>query len=284
MVTVMCLVSSCNIINPDEDAPVYMKVDQFTFDPTPTLTEMGPSTSTKIKDIWVFVGNEPQGVYELPAYIPILAKGSQPVILLPGIFLNGISTTRSPYPFYDPYDIDIDFVPGSEITVTPNFSYYTSTVCKWCEDFEGSGFSLSNTGSYDTSMYQTPYNGDNTVFEGVGSGVIYIDSNKDQFEVSSTTDHELPKAGSPVYLELDYKIDERMVIGMYVNQPGSVEKFPVITLNPTTTWNKIYIELGLQVSTYPNATGYKIFFAGIKDPSISGTAKFYLDNIKLVHN
>lgn len=282
--------TSCDLINPDEQQPVYMRVDSFTFDPAPTIAEMGPSPSTKIKDVWVFVDGEVQGVYELPAYFPVLAEGTKPVLLAPGIFLNGISTTRSPYPFYRSYNDTLNFIPGGEITVNPSFEYFSSTICKWCEDFEGSGFSLSKGGSSDTSMYQTPYAGDNTVFEGTGSGVVYLDNTKNNFEMISSTEYQLPKTGNPVYLELDYKIEDRMTVGMYVNQPGSVEQFPVITLFPTDVingerqWNKIYIELGFQVSSYPDATGYKIFFAGIKDPSISGTAAFYLDNIKLVHN
>jgi hypothetical protein len=292
-------VGSCDLINPDEQAPVYIQVDSFAFDPSPTLSEMGPSTSTKITDVWVFVDNEVLGVYELPAFFPVLAEGDKPFVLIPGIFLNGIGSTRSPYPFYEPIFDTINFIPGTVVRVpvydssNPNntacdttlcFNYNSNAECKWCEDFEGSGFSLSKTSASDTSMYQTPYMGDNTVFEGLGSGVIYVDNDKDFFEISSTTDYELPKSGNPVYLELDYKIDEQMVVGMFVTQPGSVEQFPVITLNPTNVWKKIYIELGRHVRTYPNATGFKIFFGGFKDPQKAGTSKFYIDNIKLVHN
>jgi len=283
-VILIAFMGSCELINPDENEPVYMSVDSFAFDVTPTLPEMGPSTSTKIKDVWVFVDNEIQGIYELPAYFPILNSGSKSVALLPGILLNGISTTRSPYPFYQPYFDTLEFIPGTEIHVDPTYNYFSSAICKWCEDFEGAGFSLTKTNTSDTSMYQTPYMGDNTVFEGVGASVIYLDSNKDFFEIASTTEYELPKSGNPVYLELDYKIDEEMIVGMFVTQPGSVDQFPVITLNPTTKWNKIYIELGFIITDYPNASGFKIFFAGFKNPNIAGTASFYIDNIKLVHN
>ena len=31
----LLVVSSCNIINPDEDQPAYVKIEPFTFDPLP---------------------------------------------------------------------------------------------------------------------------------------------------------------------------------------------------------------------------------------------------------
>src|SRR5689334_9342546 len=97
---IVITVSSCNLINPDEQAPGYIAIDTFTFDPNPTIGETGPSVSTKIKDVWVYIDNKFQGAYELPAKFPVLETGSRKIIVSPGIFLNGIAGTRSPYPFY----------------------------------------------------------------------------------------------------------------------------------------------------------------------------------------
>jgi hypothetical protein len=42
-----------------------------------------------------------------------------------------------------------------------------------------------------------------------------------------------------------------MQAGLYVTLPdGSNPQVPLITLNPTDTWNKIYIQLGYTVSAY----------------------------------
>jgi hypothetical protein len=116
--------TSCELINPDEDAPSYIAVNEFTFDPSPTLSEFGPSTSTKIKDVWVYIDNEFQGTYELPARFPVLKTGAQQIILSPGIFLNGIAATRSPYPFYRPLVQEIDLIANQTLTFNPVTSYF----------------------------------------------------------------------------------------------------------------------------------------------------------------
>ena len=75
--------AGCNIINPEETAPSYIEVTGFQFNPTPTSVEMGSSSSTKIKDVWVYVDNQFQGVYELPARFPVLKTGLSACYLPP---------------------------------------------------------------------------------------------------------------------------------------------------------------------------------------------------------
>jgi len=273
---------ACNLINPDEPAPAYISVEKFSFDPSPTITEMGPSGSTKIRDVWVYIDNEFQGAYELPAHFPVLRTGYKKIVLSPGIFLNGIASTRSPYPFYTSFVQETDLPANSTISFNPVISYFENTTCAYCEDFEGSGFSLTETGTSDTIMYQVPA-GDPNVFEGNGSGVIYLDTARAKFEIASTSSYSLPGAGSPVYLEFDYNINQVMQMGLFVDLPGEVKQVPIINLNPTSGWNKIYIQLGYTVSAYSSsASGFKIYFGAIKDPSVSNPV-FLFDNIKVVH-
>ena len=61
-----------------------------------------------ITDAWVYLNDNLQGVYELPANFPVLAKGNQTLRVKAGIKLNGISSTRSPYPFYESFIDTID--------------------------------------------------------------------------------------------------------------------------------------------------------------------------------
>ena len=278
----MMSLTSCDLINPSEDAPGYVVVEKFDFNPTPSAAEFGSSSSTKIKDVWVFIDNEFLGSYELPARFPSLKTGSHRVILSPGIMLNGISTTRSPYPFYEASIHEVVIPELGEVTISPSTSYFESADCAFCESFEGSGFSLSSTSNSDTTMSQLPV-GDPNIFEGNSSGVVYLDTSNTQFEITSTSEYNLPNSNSAVFLELDYKINQSMQVGLFVMKPNvASEQIPVITLNPTTTWNKIYIQLGYVVSSYNSSTTFKIYFGALKDPSVSNPA-FYLDNIKVVH-
>ncbi len=284
LITAFCsaaILTSCNFINPDEDAPAYIEIEKFTFDPTPTLAEMGPSSSVKIKDAWVYIDNELIGAFELPARFPVLKNGSAKVLVSPGIFLNGIASTRSPYPFYNASIQTIDLPANGTVKLNPVTSYFDAAECNYCESFDGAGFSMTATAQSDTVMYQLPA-GDPNIFEGNSSGVIYLDTANTIFEVTSTSDYDLPGAGAAVYLEFDYKINQSMQAGLYVTLPdGSNPQVPLITLNPTDTWNKIYIQLGYTVSAYAAATGFKVYFGALKSEDVANPV-FYLDNIKVV--
>ncbi len=281
LIWLLVLLQGCDIINPDEEVPAYIAVDSFTFNPTPTINETGPSTSVKIKDVWVYVDNEFQGAYELPVRFPVLNTGNHRVILSPGILLNGIASTRSPYPFYKGHIQDVNLPENGELKMDPVTSYFDSVKCRFCEDFESVGFGLTATDNSDTIMYQLPP-GDAGIREGIGSGAVYLDHEFTRFEVTSTTSYHLPGSGAAVYLELDYKINQQMVAGLILNVPGAPQQHvSIITLNPTETWNKIYVQLGYTVSAYPNADTWQVFFGAIKSNSVS-KAEFYFDNIKVV--
>jgi hypothetical protein len=274
--------AGCNLIDPDENAPSYLEIPGFTFDPVPTSVEMGSSPSTKIKDVWVYVDNEFQGAYQLPARLPVLKTGPNKILLTPGIELNGIASTRSPYPFYKGYTIDTILPENGTIKLNPSTRYFDLTQCAFCESFDGSGFSLAPTGQSDTIMYQLSP-GDTNIFEGAGSGVVYLDTSNTQFEFASTTFYELPGSGAAVFLELNYKCSQEMQVGLYVDLPSSgLEQIPIYNLNPSPTWNKIYIQLGYVVSTYSYSDKFKIYFKGVKNPGIQKQS-FYFDNIKVVH-
>jgi len=272
---------SCDFINPDESAPGYIQIDSFVFDPTPTLPEFGPSASTNIKDVWVYVNNEFQGVYELPAKFPVLNTGSTNLILSPGIMLNGIAATRSPYPFYRSSIQTVNIPELGTVKIDPVTSYWDSVQCSFCEDFEGSGFSLTSTASSDTVMYQTLFSDPNNS-EGL-CGVVKLNQANTKFEITSTTSYDLPGSGAPVYLEFDYKINQTMTAGIFINTPGSnPEQIAIINLNATNVWKKIYVQLGYTVSAFPDASGYQVFFGAVKSPAVTESV-FYLDNIKVVH-
>lgn len=272
---------SCDLINPDETAPGYIQVDSISFDPVPTAGTTGSSKSKNIKDVWVYIDNEFQGVYELPAKFPVLKTGTSNITLSPGILINGIAATRTPYPFYDGFRQNVTIPELGTVTINPVASYFDSVKCSYKEEFEGSGFSLTATSLSDTVMYQTMA-GDVNNFEGQ-CGVVVLENDDTFFEVTSTTAYDLPGSGAAVFLEFDYKVNQVMTAGIFiVNATGNPTQVAIINLNPTETWKKIYVQLGYTVSAYPNATGYKVFFGAAKNPDVD-TSVFYLDNIKVVH-
>ncbi len=282
MLWLLNILPSCNLINPEENTPGYIEVSDFVFNPTPTSVELGSSNSTRIKDVWVYVDNKFLGAYELPARFPVLKTGMQKILLTPGIELNGIASTRSPYPFYKGYVTESVIPENGTLSINPTTQYFDAAQCAYCESFDGSGFSLAPTDQSDTIMYQLAP-GDTNVFEGASSGVVYLDTTNTQFEFSSTTFYDLPGSGAAVFLEMDYKCSQEMQVGLYIDLPSSgLEQVPIYNLNPTQTWNKIYIQLGYVVSTYSYSNKFKVYFKGVKDIG-NQKASFYFDNIKVVH-
>ncbi len=93
------MLTSCYKFDGDQTIPAYLKIDTVllkTYYP-----EQG-SNSNAIKDVWVYVNDQQIGAFELPAMFPVLAMGNQKLEIRPGIKVNGISSTRAPYPFYKP--------------------------------------------------------------------------------------------------------------------------------------------------------------------------------------
>jgi len=276
ILVVVFFTSSCDIINPAEEIPSYIRVDTFTL--TTNAIEEGENTH-KINDVWVYVKGDFIGVFELPAEIPILANGTNEILLYPGIKVNGIAASRDKYPFYSAYSTNIDLVRYSSdddiIELRPNVNYLSESVFEWIENFEDAGLTLDTTYNSNTQIQIKNESGNNF-------GYIKLDNSHINFECFSTKAFVLPQNNTPVYLELDYKNDINFQVGLIIDNPSSTDIQPVISLNPIEKWNKIYIDLTNIIVLNINASSFIIFIAASKDDEVD-TAEIFIDNIKLIH-
>lgn len=265
-------VFSCEIINPSEEIPAYLDIDKVSF----TTTTGQGSASQKITDVWVDVDNTAQGVYEIPKIFPVLKNGSTYLLLSAGILDNGIAATRAIYPFYFPDTLTLDLEAKKIYSLTPHFTYRTATKFSFIEDFEaGNIFSLI-TG--DTGLVRTSSAGN--VFEGNYSGYIYLDADHPVYEGRTTSSFVIER-GSPVYVELNYKCDQQFEIGLYGNTSLGVVSNYKWNINPKDTWNKIYLNMGQDVTDL-DASSLQIQIRAVFDTSNS-SSHIYLDNVKLVN-
>jgi hypothetical protein len=212
----------------------------------------------------------------LPATFPVLKEGSNVIQIKPGIMVNGIVGTRAYYPFYQPCEINSNLVKGQTDTIYPSVSYYAGKI-QWIEDFETGGVTLARFGSSDTVIQKVATSG--IVFEGNYSGAIYLDNVKDYFLAVSNVDYNFPKGNSPVFLEMNYKTNINLQIGVYANNT----KVEIISLHPIDYWNKIYINLTPTINEYSNVSSFKVYFEVAKGTDIAASETF-LDNIKLLYN
>ena len=265
---------SCSKDDYEAQVPTYISIDQITL--TTNLSTEG-SASSNITDAWVFINDDLVGVYELPATIPILKEGSATLKIFAGIKDNGIAASRTRYLLYDPHVEQVNLVKGETINISPQVVYNSDVKFSWIEDFENASLSFLYHTNSDTIV-----NKDNSdVKEGAFSGKVYLDSGMDFFE---TTSIGFAKSGinSPAYLELDFKTNEPLLIGMYLDN----DQFSLVTLNVSTSWKKIYINLSDLINSRTNISQVKIFFGIKSDPNgpfVSANPEIHLDNIKLVH-
>ncbi len=269
---------SCELINPEDEIPAYLEISNITLNVDPGSQG---TASHKLTDAWVFIDNDIQGIYELPAKIPVLESGIHTVKIIAGIQENGIASSRLFYPFLNGYEIDIDLRPGQISKVNPVVTYFSTTKFSLLEDFEDAGIKFEKSSRSDTTLQIAT--DPNVVFEGNACGVAYLDLTKQLFEVQTIANYTLPRQGSPIFLELNYKTNNTFTFGIYANEiTQSVRLSTGVFLNPTTEWKKAYINLTEVITNAPSAIDFKIFIGAIRDENVNFPV-IYIDNIKLVH-
>jgi hypothetical protein len=269
------LFSSCDKFQGDQTVPAYIHIDDYSI--TTSLTQ--GSASDKITDVWINASEELIGAFEMPCTFPVLKSGRQLIQIRAGIKMNGIANSRIAYPFYKPDTIYADLIPGQIITLKPTSTYFPQTVFVWNEDFEQAGLSIEKTTKSDTGMMKTSDH--QLVFEGGFSGVIYLSDTNNIFEGSTVNSWTLPKNGTPIFLEMNYRNNNLFTVGVIGTGSTQVVQEPVMVLNHSDNWNKIYINLTPTVDGMTNATEFKIFFGALKESGVT-SPRILIDNVKLV--
>lgn len=261
--------------NDRQEIPSYIHIDSFTLEGNESLDE--GSLSHNITDAWVYVNNKFIGVFELPATFPVLDEGSSEILIKPGIKMNGIASTRVPYPFYTDYQEEGVFLEKEKVdTLHPAVSYKDSIRMPLKESFEDTALNISAKES-DTNILID----DIHPFEGNGSGKIVLEGDRILFEAVSDTNYQLPIQGEPVFLELNFKTNVDVNTGLYeVAAEGELQK-PVVILNPTEQWKKIYINFtNIIGSSYPTRN-FRLYLSIFRQED--SRAEVYLDNLKVIH-
>ncbi len=235
------------------------------------------TTSHKITDLFLYVNGNFRGAYPSGKTLPIASWGGTKILIYPGIKNNGISTTRIPYEFLSPIQIDTSLNNGDVVNRDLNFSYKPNAVFHWNEDFEGfgtiTGITMKMSGNADTSF--SVVSNDPNVFEGTKCILMSGFSGTSVDQIESNSQFTLPLSGAVVYLELNYKCNQDFEVGVVAGtEYRSVEIIPA-----KDYWNKIYIQLSSAISVQPNYSKYGIYFKAINEVS---APQIFLDNIKVI--
>tara|TARA_Y100000385_G_C12919061_1_gene561725 strand:- start:24 stop:905 length:882 start_codon:yes stop_codon:yes gene_type:complete len=278
---------SCQLIDQPEPAPSFIRVNFFDFN---ISTSDQGSDSEKITDVWVYLDNNLEGVYELPATIPLHYDGIHELKLYPGIKRNGIAADRKKYPFYTPFTLITELYPDSIIELKPE-TFYEENLFIRVENFEDADHFFNSTSTSQVDLI-TIENQENETFEG-NSGAINMDSNHYFFEVR--TDeldfNAFPKnLNIPAYIEMDYANNHPFEIGI-LHKDGSIptyQKQALITLVPTFEngenfkWNKTYLYISDATNFYTSATEFDLYISVLNNNELEDI-KIRLDNFKVIY-
>jgi hypothetical protein len=265
--------TSCSLFDTSEIIPSYIHIDKITF--VPGDTNIQGSSSTNITDAWVYIDDHAVGCYELPVTFPVQYEGVHSIKIAAGIKMNGIAATRVAYPFYDFYDGTVTLTPKQTTQVNPTVKYFPGVSFPYVDYFTNSTQSdldtVGNTGAgiqYITGPL---------AFWGGPSAYIRLGGDTISFMGQTRTTYLLNADGHGKFIELNYKCNHPFVVGL--TRSGS--PIPILGLNPSDNWNKVYINL----TDYINLNGsYGIYIAMQKLGTDTETPELFLDNLKLVHN
>lgn len=264
-----------------DDIPSYISIDTMSL----KVSSIQGTASQKITDSWVYANNDLVGAFELPSKFPVLKSGNTTLYIFAGIKLNGINETRVPYPFYDRIQKPVT-LEQEKVTQLGhlNFNYVSTTKFAWLEDFEQVNLTLDSTKRSEVNFTRAKLSELEASFPGESNDYaasVIIDKENLVFESVSHDAFKLPTDGTAVFLEINYKTNNPFTVGLFINGEISGQR-PVLVINPSSTWNKIYVNLTPTLSTYTSANNFKVFFTAKKSNDVE-KAEIFFDNIKLLH-
>ena len=274
------------LISCQEDiTPSWLEADDVIFTTNETIE--GVNTHG-IVDGWVYIDNQTAGVWEIPFRMPVLKEGEHEVLVIPGIKINGQSSTRVTNSFYEPYRTTVNLTKEQTTTITPSFRYKSTCNFMARDDFEDTGIILNPRADFDTTrMRAIPKSSfPDIVAYGNSCGAMSIDSQ--DTVVSVFTELNLPIFQKRMYLEFDYLTSNSFAIGIINKTAGGVEQvqpleFGVLSTDPDNfVWKKIYFNISDQVNFNPFAETFELYLTAVLDED-NTEAKIYIDNIKIVY-
>lgn len=280
LIVCISVLSGCDVQPAAEVA--YLEVNELGVSAT---SDQGTSSS-KLNTLWVEQNGQQLGAFMPPCRIPLLAGNDQEIRLIPGISINGSYNQRNQYEMLNAKSFNWDLEAFSTRTLGNSgstFSYNSTYTLRVIEDFDGVGLNFSRAVQSDTTIIIV---GDEQgAFEFIGENpnksgkVVMLPASRAEFRTPEA--FELPQQGANVWLEVNYKTDVPLTFGVIANETLQSIQAPVVTLFANEDWNKVYLNLVTEVSGYPGAGDFNLFFGAINNTE--DTVNIFIDNIKLLY-
>lgn len=268
------LLASCK---KEGDIPAYVQLN------APQVVDAnGALISSKITDVWVFLNDKPVGVWESGRTIPLIGAGDANLKVISGVRNNGVTDDRIQYPFYATWQQQVQLVPEQTIEITPQVKYYEG-LNYWLADFEG-GIPFDTVDC--TASITTVLSDTTLIAQGASNGVILLDPEHALCTAVSSGDPFYTTTGSIAFLEMDYRSDTRIQVGVRYQLAGVQYQVAYAYATPTKRsdgsmpWNKVYFDLATPWDAYGAMD--KRFYIQVKLENGATSGEIQMDNIKLV--
>lgn len=271
----------------DVPAPTYLKIDPFTLIPNPDVN-LGQLTHNFI-DVYVYVDDNPLGVFPVPCVIPINFEGLHKVTLMPAVRKSGQSGLKTRYPFVEHHIEQVNFVRLDTMHIHPITQYYSNTQV-WYEDFEDASVKMQST---NLSMVDLVKSSEATIIEPRNQsffGLVNLDETNTIWEAVTTDEWFLtPGPQREFYVEIDFYNNNSLQSGMISSSSAGINIFqaPFMPfMRPSRPnemqWKKLYIDIKDVVGAVSFGSSFKFMLTSMLDPENS-EAFIAVDNIKLIY-
>lgn len=280
----LVVLSSCEIINPSEELPAYIKVEN----PRVMVDSMAQfEHNYGIKDSWTYQEGALIGIHPIPeTIIPYTEVAKNSFRFEGGVYESGLSNFRLPYPFWQLVELDINQETLDTFTVSPIFHYKKDTQIefRFQEDFE-SGFLLTPYGPATDTTRMHRSIGES--FQGNASGRVRFDADHPYWEVTSTAEFANLSPTQDPWLEVTYKTDIPFDVGMRywpASDPfaETIRSAIIIVPKGTDEWTTVYVHLVEIVRAANNQINPRMAI-WLRANSFGGEGELFLDNLRLVH-
>ncbi len=257
--------------------PAYLKVSSVQV----VADDQQGGDSHLITEVWIYVDSVFQGTFPIPAEVPILTSEKVTIELFAGIRENGQALSPIMYPFYIKSTIAFEHGPQTTMTVIPEYKYNPQVNFALVETF-GSGNQLREDldGDFETFFVVSS---DGALQGQSAKGT--LTAQHPTIEVATIFPMEnLPTNGTVTFLEIDYKSDIPVSVGLRGRQVGGdpISAYK-ITLFPDDQWQKVYINFTPELQA-SQLSSYQAIFLARFDPMLKlDVQNVYLDNIKMLH-
>lgn len=268
--------SSCEGLKEQDLDPFYLELNEIQ---VKTTSSQGAPTH-KIRDAWVLTQDRELGPFELPVTIPVLSDAeTTEFMIFPGIRDNGQSGVPIIYPFIKPHEFTITANSGEVYNEPLVFEYFDNVIFEFVEDFGGSHVFTNDTDIYSGSeltVVPDEINPENDVAR------MYVNQDNPVCEVITASNFSPVNFSGSVYLEIDYKSEVPLVIGIQKNIFGNLQNEYIIILKQTDDYNKLYLDMSSYLAD-PDIGQFSL----ILNVDMAGLdieeGEVFVDNVKLIH-